>query len=52
VILFIMMDIAKISFGQMIRAMLPFYLPLGAALLIITYWPGLVLWLPRLIESF
>jgi len=52
VILFIMMDIAKISFGQMVRAMLPFYLPLGLALLIITYWPGLVLWLPRLIEGF
>lgn len=52
VILFIMMDIAKISFGRMIRAMLPFYIPLGLALLIITYWPGLVLWLPRLIESF
>jgi len=52
VILFIMMDIAKISFGRMIRAMLPFYVPLGAALLIITYWPGLVLWLPRLIDSF
>jgi TRAP-type C4-dicarboxylate transport system permease large subunit len=52
VILFIMMDIAKISFGRMIKAMLPFYVPLGLALLIITYWPGLVLWLPRLIESF
>ena len=52
VILFIMMDIARISFGQMIRAMLPFYLPLGVALLIITYWPGLVLWLPRLVDSF
>jgi TRAP-type C4-dicarboxylate transport system permease large subunit len=52
VILFIMMDIAKISFGRMIQAMLPFYIPLGLALLIITYWPALVLWLPRLVESF
>ena len=52
VILFIMMDIAKISFGRMIKAMLPFYIPLGLALLIITYWPGLVLWLPRLIDSY
>lgn len=48
VILFIMMDIAKISFGQMIRAMLPFYLPLVAALLTVTYWPELVLFLPGL----
>ena len=52
VILFIMMDIAKVGFGHLIRAMLPFYLPLGAALLMITYWPGLALWLPRLIKGF
>lgn len=49
VILFIMMDIAKISFGRMIRAMLPFYLPLVAALLAVTYWPELVLFLPELV---
>ena len=52
ILLFIMMDIAKVSFGRLIRAMLPFYLPLGLALLLITYWPGLVLWLPRVIEGF
>ena len=35
------------SFGRLLRAMLPFYLPLGGlALLLITYWPGLALWLP------
>ena len=33
VLLFIVMDIAKVSFGRMVRAMLPFYLPLGIALL-------------------
>jgi len=49
VILFIMMDIAQISFAAMVRAMLPFYLPLVAALLLITYWPDLVLFLPRLV---
>lgn len=47
VILFIMMDIAKISFSQMVRAMLPFYIPLVGALLVITFWSDLVLWLPR-----
>jgi TRAP-type C4-dicarboxylate transport system permease large subunit len=52
ILLFIMMDIAKVSFARLIRAMLPFYLPLGLALLLITYWPGLVLWLPRLLEDF
>ena len=49
VILFIMMDIAKVSFTRMVRAMLPFYLPLAAALLLVTYWPELVLFLPRLV---
>jgi TRAP-type C4-dicarboxylate transport system permease large subunit len=52
ILLFIMMDIAKVSFGRLLRAMLPFYIPLGLALLLITYWPGLVLWLPRLLEEF
>jgi TRAP-type transport system large permease protein len=51
VILFIMMDIAKISFGRMVRSMLPFYVPLGAALLVITYCPDLVLFLPRLFAN-
>lgn len=49
---FIMMDVAKVSFGRLIRAMLPFYLPLGLARLLITYWPGRALWLPRLLEGF
>ena len=47
VILFIMMDIAKISFGQMVRAVLPFYVPLFLTLLLITYWPDFVLFVPR-----
>jgi TRAP-type C4-dicarboxylate transport system permease large subunit len=51
VILFIMMDIARISFGQIVHAMLPFYLPLAIALIMITYFPDLVLWLPRLFEA-
>ena len=51
VILFIMMDIARVNFGQIARAMLPFYAPLAAALLVITYWPGLSLFLPRLVAG-
>jgi TRAP-type transport system large permease protein len=47
IILFIMMDIAKISFGAMVRAVLPFYVPLFVTLLIITYWADFVLFLPR-----
>jgi tripartite ATP-independent transporter DctM subunit len=47
VLLFIVQDIARVSFGEIVRAMLPFYLPLLAALLIVTYWPSLALWLPN-----
>ena len=51
VILFIMKDIAKVSFAQMVRAVLPFYIPLGIALLIVTYWPGFVLFVPSLFKG-
>jgi TRAP-type transport system large permease protein len=44
------MDIAKVSFGRIVRAMLPFYVPLGIALVLITYWPSLSLWLPRALK--
>lgn len=47
VILFIMMDIAKISLAQMARAVLPFYIPLAFTLLVITYWADFVLAVPR-----
>ncbi|MBA3775450.1 MAG: TRAP transporter large permease [Betaproteobacteria bacterium] len=47
VILFIMMDIAKISLAQISRAVLPFYVPLFFTLLVITYWADFVLAVPR-----
>ena len=47
VILFIMMDIAKISLGQMVRAVIPFYIPLFITLMVVTYWEGFVLLIPR-----
>jgi tripartite ATP-independent transporter DctM subunit len=47
VILFIMMDIAKISLARMTRAVLPFYLPLFLTLMVITYWADFVLAVPR-----
>jgi TRAP-type C4-dicarboxylate transport system permease large subunit len=48
VILFIMMDIAKISLRQMVRAVIPFYIPLFITLMVVTYWEGFVLFIPRL----
>lgn len=48
--LFMLSDIAKISMWSVLRAFLPFYLPLLASLLIITVWPDLSLWLPKMIR--
>ncbi|MCA0423425.1 MAG: TRAP transporter large permease [Proteobacteria bacterium] len=50
VILFICMHIAQISFAQMIRSILPFYIPLLLVLLALTYIPQLSLWLPGLFK--
>jgi TRAP-type transport system large permease protein len=50
VILFILKDIAQVSFGQLVRAVMPFYIPLGIVLLIVTYWPGFVLFVPSLFK--
>ncbi len=47
VILFIMMDIAKVSLAQMTRAVMPFYIPLLFTLIVITYWADFVLAVPR-----
>lgn len=48
VLLFIAQDIAGVSFGQMVRAMLPYYVPLLIAVVIIALVPELSLWLPTL----
>ena len=46
VLLFIMVDIAQEPFGKIVKAILPFYVPLIMALLAITFFPALTLWLP------
>lgn len=51
VILFILKDIAQVSFGQLVRAVWPFYIPLAVTLVVITYWPALCLTLPRLLKG-
>ena len=51
VILFILKDIAGVTFGQLVRAVLPFYVPLGIVLLIVTYWPKFVLFVPSLFKA-
>ncbi|MEO7158704.1 MAG: TRAP transporter large permease subunit, partial [Vicinamibacterales bacterium] len=46
--LFLVADIAKVRMKDVLKEMLPYYLPLGITLLLITYVPGLTTWIPRL----
>jgi tripartite ATP-independent transporter DctM subunit len=48
--LFLLSDIAKVSMWAVLRATLPFYIPLFFSLFIITIWPELTLWLPRMMR--
>jgi C4-dicarboxylate transporter DctM subunit len=49
VLLFVAQDIAHVPYGELVRAMLPFYIPLLAASVIIALFPGLTLWIPNLV---
>jgi TRAP-type C4-dicarboxylate transport system permease large subunit len=44
--LFIGCGVGKTTIAKVTRSMLPFFLAMIVALLIITYWPALSLWLP------
>ena len=45
--LFLVADIAKVKMKQVLRELLPFYVPLLVTLLLITYVPAITTWLPR-----
>jgi tripartite ATP-independent transporter DctM subunit len=45
--LFIMRDVAQLSLGRVSIAVAPFLIPLIGALLIMAFFPEIVLWLPR-----
>ena len=47
--LFITADIAKISFARMVKAMVPFYIPLFGMLILLSVCPAIGTWLPSLI---
>ena len=49
--LFLVADIARISIRQLLRALLPFYVPLLATLAVLTLWKDLTLWLPGMIAQ-
>ncbi|MDP3604893.1 MAG: TRAP transporter large permease, partial [Polaromonas sp.] len=47
-LLFMMMKIANVSLAELMREVAPFLLVMFGALAVVTFWPGMVLWLPRL----
>jgi tripartite ATP-independent transporter DctM subunit len=49
VVLYVVANIAQISFERMSRAILPYLVPLLVVLAAITYWPPLTTFLPRLV---
>jgi len=48
-VLFVLSRVSKVPFEQCVRATLPFLLPLLAVLLLLTFVPSLVLWLPEML---
>jgi tripartite ATP-independent transporter DctM subunit len=48
-VLFVMAGISGLSFERIVRATLPFLVPLLAVLALITVFPSLVTWLPKLV---
>ena len=49
--LFLVASIAQISIKSLLRALLPFYIPLLATLAVLTFFEDLTLWLPRMIAQ-
>lgn len=48
-VLFVLTRVGEISLERLVRALLPWYIPLLATLAVISYFPSTVLWLPRLV---
>jgi len=46
--LFLVADIAKVTMKEVLREMVPYYVPLGITLLLITYVPEITTWIPRI----
>jgi TRAP-type C4-dicarboxylate transport system permease large subunit len=45
--LFLVADIANVTMKEVLKEMMPFYLPLAITLLLITYVPAITTWIPR-----
>ena len=46
-VLYVLQKVARISFERTVAAVLPWFIPLIGTLVLITYVPQLVLWLPE-----
>ena len=46
--LFLVADIAKVTMKEVLRELMPYYIPLAITLLLITYIPAITTWIPRL----
>jgi tripartite ATP-independent transporter DctM subunit len=46
--LYLVADIARVTMRDVLKAMIPFYIPLVITLLLITYVPAITTWIPRL----
>ena len=49
--LYMVSVIARMDFGEVVRGVLPFYIPLFAALVVVTVFPSISTWLPNLIMN-
>ncbi len=48
--LFLITDIAQVSMRDVLKAMIPYYIPLLGTLILITYFPDIVLYLPKMVR--
>ena len=46
--LFLVADIAKVTMKDLLKEMMPYYIPLAITLLLITYVPEITTWVPRI----
>ena len=49
VLLFIAQDIAEVPFGDVVKAMIPYYIPLAIAIVLIILFPQISLWIPNMV---
>jgi len=49
--LFMVSRIAKVPISKVVKQVLPYYVPLGITLILVTYVPRLILWIPNMLSK-